>query len=302
MSESESDCMSEFSVSLETKSSYNSKFSENENLDFQTQLNDLSLQKMANIFSNENKNEIEYENEDNLYYVIKTTKEESTKSIQNERNSTPKKPIFNTVITREKNSNKLTKKKRGRQTVKKPEENRKNKKTHDKSSTDNLLRKIQVHYMSFIICFINAILKELNYNQRFLKINYEFKKNVNKDFFESLKTKSLSYIINNEISDKYKTTDKNMNYIIYEKIKDNQILNNILEANYLDIFKNYYYKSVNNINLAKYGIEKEINLPNNVKMYKNFIKKIFKEDKEYARNLNICVSQNYLSGNMFINY
>jgi hypothetical protein len=289
-------------MSQETKSSYNSKFSENENLDIQTQLNDLSLQKMANIFSNENKNEIEYENDDNLYYVIKTTKEESTKSIQNERNSTPKKPIFNTVITREKNSNQLTKKKRGRQMVKKPEENRKNKKTHDKSSTDNLLRKIQVHYMSFIISFINAILKELGYNQRFLKINYEFKKNVNKDFFESLKDKNLSYIIKNEISDKYKTTKKNMNYIIYEEIKNNQILNNILEANYLDIFKNYYYKSVNNINLAQYKIEKEINLPNNVKMYKNFIKKIFKEDKEYARNLNICVSQNYLSGNMFINY
>ena len=225
---SESDCMSEFSMSQETKSSYNSKFSENENLDIQTQLNDFSLQKMANIFSNENKNEIEYENDDNLYYVIKTTKEESTKSIQNERNSTPKKPIFNTVITREKNSNQLTKKKRGRQMVKKPEENRKNKKTHDKSSTDNLLRKIQVHYMSFIISFINAILKELGYNQRFLKINYEFKKNVNKDFFESLKDKNLSYIIKNEISDKYKTTKKNMNYIIYEEIKNNQILNNIL--------------------------------------------------------------------------
>ena len=301
MSESESDCMSEFSMSQETKSTYNSKSPENENLDIQTQLNGLSNQKMANIFSNEKniENEYENENEDNLYYVIKATKEESTKSIENENNSTQKKPIFSIVATEK---TKLTKKKRGRQTVKKPEENRKNKKTHDKSSTDNLLRKIQVHYMSFIISFINAILKELNYNQRFLKINYQFKKNVNKDFFESLKIKNLSDIINNSISDKYKKKIKNLNYIIYDEIKDDPIINNILNENYLDIFKNYYYKSVNNINLAKYGIEKEINLPSNVKMYKDFIKEIIKEDKEYARNLNICISQNYLTGNMFMNY
>jgi uncharacterized protein YktA (UPF0223 family) len=301
MSESESDCMSEFSMSQETKSTYNSKSPENENLDIQTQLNGLSNQKMANIFSNEKniENEYENENEDNLYYVIKATKEESTKSIENENNSTQKKPIFSIVATEK---NKLTKKKRGRQTVKKPEENRKNKKTHDKSSTDNLLRKIQVHYMSFIISFINAILKELNYNQRFLKINYQFKKNVNKDFFESLKIKNLSDIINNSISDKYKKKIKNLNYIIYDEIKDDPIINNILNENYLDIFKNYYYKSVNIINLAKYGIEKEINLPSNVKMYKDFIKEIIKEDKEYAHNLNICISQNYLTGNMFMNY
>ena len=41
-----------------------------------------------------------------------------------------------------------------------------NKKIHDKYVVDNLLRKIQVHFLSFIISFLNDILKHLNYKQK----------------------------------------------------------------------------------------------------------------------------------------
>ena len=36
---------------------------------------------------------------------------------------------------------------------------------HNKYSTDNVLRKIQVHFISFIITFVNIVLKELGYQE-----------------------------------------------------------------------------------------------------------------------------------------
>ena len=155
--------------------------------------------------------------------------------------------------------------------------------------------------MTFIISFLNEILEALDYNQKFLKIDYEFKKNVNKDFFESLKTKNLSFIVQNKISEKYSKQNKNINYIIYDQLKANKILENIFNANYLDIFKNIYYKSIKSVNLSKFGLEKEIILKK-FETYKDLLNEIKEEDHEYARNINICVSQNYLSGNKFFNY
>ena len=64
-------------------------------------------------------------------------------------------------------------------------------KIHDKHSMDNLLRKIQVHYLSFIISYINDILKNLNYNEQFLKIDYNYKKTINK---EKIKVKIEMYM------------------------------------------------------------------------------------------------------------
>ena len=140
----------------------------------------------------------------------------------------------------------MTKKKtkRGRErTIKENENKNKKEKIHDKNTSDNLIRKIQVHYLSFIVSFLNDILKNLNYKTKFLNLNYEFKMNIKKDFVESLKKKTIGEIISNEISIKYKGKEKNFNKNLYEKIKDNEVLNKIFEDNYIKLFKNIYYKS-----------------------------------------------------------
>ena len=51
---------------------------------------------------------------------------------------------------------------------KKRKDNEKNLTFHDRNRTDNLLRKIQVHYLSFIVSYVNDILKNLNYKKNFL--------------------------------------------------------------------------------------------------------------------------------------
>lgn len=298
-----SDISTEYSNSQLIKSSdLTSQFSEDENEDIRSQNDNLSDEDLLNIFStNENspKNEEEKVDEIKLYFNSKIQKEEKKIDNQKQIESTPKKSIFKINVSSPSlnESTLLTKKRRGRQT------SNKNGKAHDKNSTDNLLRKIQVHYMTFIICFINEILNQLNYQQTFLKLDYEYKKNVSKKFSDLLKNKNLSDIICNKISNKYKKEDINKNKIIYEQIKDDLIFKNLFKENYLEFFKNIYYKSVNKINLKKYGLNKEIILPKNkVKMFKDLIEEKTEEDEDYIKNLHLCVAQNYLPKNTFLMY
>jgi hypothetical protein len=186
-------------------------------------------------------------------------------------------------------------KKRGRITK---DDSSKSIKKHDKFAQDNILRKIQVHYMSFVISFSNDILKSLNYNEKFLKLNYDFKKNVNKKFVEGLKDKTIKDIICNEISNKYRKQNENTNIIIYEHIKENQVLNKILSENYLIFFKKFYYRSHKIINLREYGLDKEIVLSNHTKMYKDLLN--LHKDNNYQKKLNECVIQKFLPDSIFL--
>ena len=169
-------------------------------------------------------------------------------------------------------------------------------KIHDKNSSDNLLRKIQVHYISFIISFINEILKNLNYKQRFLKLDYKFKRNVKKEFVESLKTKNIGDIICNEISDKYvkNKNNKNINITIYNQVKNDEILKKIFSENYLVLFRKYYYKNTNVINLSEYGKNIIIFLSNKVKTINDLIKENESDSmKENKNNINNFIKKHF---------
>lgn len=225
-----------------------------------------------------------------LYFTTNYTKKESKKET-----------IPKTVNEESKQLTKI-KRKRGRKTnIKENTENKKEgKKTkiHDKNSCDNILRKIQVHYLTFIVSYLNEILKSLEYPIIFHNLNYKFKSNVKKEFVESLKTKTIGEIIVNDITIKFKTLNKNYNQMLYEKIKDNEQLKKIFEDNYLKLFKNIYYKNNNKVNLKEYGINKVINLPENVEMIKDLLKK--HNDFEEKRRIKESVIKNYLPDSIFL--
>lgn len=172
--------------------------------------------------------------------------------------------------------------------------NKKEKKKHDKFSSDNLLRKIQVNYLSFIIYFLNDILKNFNYQHRFLKLDYEFKKQVKKNSVDSLKNKSIEEIVSNKISEKYRKHDENINKNICEILKKDDVLNNILSEKYPQLFRNIYFNSNRKINLKEYGMNREIVLSKNVKMFKDFIKR-FDQEKEYQQRLTECAIKNFFT-------
>ena len=188
------------------------------------------------------------------------------------------------------------KRKRGRETTK---TDKKNIKIHNRYTDDNLLRKIQVHYIKFILSFINEILKKLNYYKKFLNLDYKFKKIINKDFVQKLKMKNLGEIISEKISPKYKTYDENSNKVLYEQLREKEVLKNIFSENYINFLRKIYYKSKRNINLKEYGLNKEINISNEVKMFDDLLKK-YALDEEYKKKLNECVINNFLPDIKFV--
>ena len=162
---------------------------------------------------------------------------------------------------------------------------------HNKYRSDNVIRKIQVHFISFIITFINLMLLELGYSDIFCNINYTFKANVIKRNIIKLNKSNIGYILKQKISSKYSKKDRETNKIIYEKLKNIPVLRNIFAYNYKDFFKDFYYNNENNLNLNKFGLN--INLKykygNKIKMY-NDLKEANIKDPKYIKRLDECVN------------
>lgn len=234
---------------------------------------------------------------DDYYLVNKQNKENEDKMIEikeNKNSKTTKAPIFIVKKDLFKDSIKfLNKKNRGRNKSLKVN---KYDRTHKFDFPDNILRKIHVHFLTFIVSYLNDILKQLNYKQRFLKLKYNFKKKANKTAIKDIKNKTIGEIICNEISNKYKKKGNLFNKEIYGQIKDKEILNKIFSESYLNLFKKIYHKSIKRINLKEYGYDKEIILSNDVKMYKDLLLKDIKKDlnKGYQKKYDECIRVNFI--------
>ena len=133
-------------------------------------------------------------------------------------------------------------KKRGRQTIGTPE---KNKKTHGRCDFDNLERKIQVHFLNFLIGFCNDALKiqfvSTSDKFSFKKINYEDKTTINCKQTSLLKNLKIKDILNFKISEKYSRSNKSANKYLLTRVLGTSIwLDKIFEMKYLKLF-NFYY-------------------------------------------------------------
>lgn len=122
---------------------------------------------------------------------------------------------------------------------------------HTASDYDNILRKIQVHFLSFIIHFLNDIVRTfIPYNNEkllFKNIDYKIKKDVNHKFIEKILTKNIFEVLKFDISPKYKQFQKSTNSTIAGKICEKlPFMNDFLKQNYLDLFNDYYYSKDKN--------------------------------------------------------
>ena len=144
-------------------------------------------------------------------------------------------------------------KKRGR----KPQ--KESKRQHNALDQDNIIRKIQVHFLTFIICFINDLVQVVLPNNKdlcFKNINYEFKKTVNHAYIENLKSKKVGDILKLRASPKNRKFDSNINEIIFNKICGiNPFLKEFFELSYLDMFNNYYIKEEREIDVEGYHVK-----------------------------------------------
>ena len=180
------------------------------------------------------------------------------------------------------------------------------KKVHDNNSKDNLLRKVQNHYINFIINFFNEYLKEKNIEKNFLILDYNFKKKVNQKFVNELEGKNLRDIIINNISVKYSKHKDDENKKNLEEIESKEIykkeiieLNKLLSINYLQFFKKVYYKSNRIVDLKEFGITAIIKLGKKVETFDDLLEKNRSKGEEHVKNIHKCVLKNYFPGYLF---
>ena len=147
----------------------------------------------------------------------------------------------------------VLRKKRGKKA--KDNENNSTKKPHGSDDFDNIQRKIQVHYISFLISFANDKLRNIFGNKckyNFKDVKYDLKRIVNHKNVEYLKQSKYSDIIQMKISPKNKKFNEDTNKNIYlELIKISKEFENFFDKKYLYIFQKYYLglkKNENEIN------------------------------------------------------
>ena len=181
----------------------------------------------------------------------------------------------------------------------KGQKTKKNSKKRRKYQKDLISMKIQCHYMTFMIKLINEILENLKYDKkdRFKDIQHSIKIDVKKDHFNQLKGKKLYEIITKKVSEKNikNNYDEFFNLNLYKKLEKDELIKNILNENYLNLFRKIYYKSERNLNLKEYGKDVDISLSEEIKMYKD----IKVTDKEYINSLDKYVNKMYFSKNKF---
>ena len=214
-------------------------------------IEDFSFEKLQEIF-NEN-NPREYEEEDE----IKTN------------SFSPSQPQYHFNI--------IIHKKRGKiSTKEKKNGNKKVKIVHSSADFDNLLRKIQVHYLTFIINLSNDALRfefgeKTKYN--FKQIDYKNKKLINHNYLNNLKCCTIKQLLQMKISPKNTKHFEYDNLITLSKVcKESAFLDEFFNVKFLDFFNKFYYDEDKKIDKILF-LGKEIIFSNHTKPFYFLIQK-----------------------------
>ena len=187
------------------------------------------------------------------------------------------KAISLTPSQRQYHFNILIHKKRGKiATKEKNSLNKKAKIVHLSSDFDNLLRKIQVHYLTFVIDLCNDALRvefgeKTKYN--FKQIDYEKKKIISHEYVNQLKCHSIKQLLQMKISPKNSKHFEFDNLITFHKVcKESMFLKAFFDIKYLEFFNNFYYSEDKKIDRISF-LGKEIIFSSKTKPFYFLIQK-----------------------------
>ena len=243
-------------------------------------LNNSKLEEIIISFENKfEKNSYFFNNDiplEKLYFIEPTsinsnTREFSNNSLDNRieeiKSDKPSESNFhikNEVIELEENEESkinlfLTKKYKKKGRIKLNDTNRK---THNKMDDDNVLTKIQVDFLKFLIAISNDVI-EPYFGKYFMPINYSIRKNIKSDHISKLKISSIKDILKMDISPKFQKYGENFNKKVYDFIceranEDENLswIRDFFNMNYLDLFNEYYYKISKNESYFYFGDKK----------------------------------------------
>lgn len=194
-----------------------------------------------------NKNEKKQENISNEKKKEENDKETEEKNKLLKKGNKCKKIFISETFD---NNNVLIRKKRGRVPKKKNTRHK-----HSALDDDNILRKIQVHFFTFLVSFTNdyidAITSNLNNTKNklhFKQIDYNIKKTINHESIEKMKLSNIGQILQSRASPKNKTCEDNINKIIYESLCKQfpDLKENYFNKLFKEFFIEYYYKKNDN--------------------------------------------------------
>ena len=151
----------------------------------------------------------------------------------------------------------------------------KRKKEHLSTDMDNIICKIQTHFLTFIISFLNDTIKEYYNEQRFTFLNFSHKEKskVSFDYLNEMKNSSIGdLLLKMHISPKYKRCkDFNVNINNLRQLKQNLFFENLFKMKYLDLFLIYYNNQQPNQEL--FINDTKINLSSNTKSFSSLLQK-----------------------------
>ena len=165
----------------------------------------------------------------------------------NEKENNNKKELFKTEQLKRKRGRKINKESK--------------KATHSALFKDNIKRKIQVHFLTFLVSLINDIISTFPLKGVSLKnLAYNMKEKISNVYFENLKKSSIKELIENiNISSKFKNYEENMNKEVIKKLieYDFDYFSKLFEKDYLFFFRLYYNdeKPLNKLSLFGKTIE-----------------------------------------------
>ena len=221
---------------------------------------------------------------------LKKPKNDKIKSnISIKENNKCFKKLFNLKIY-DKNKT-LICKKRGRKSFKKA-----NSHTHSALDDDNILRKIQVHFLTFLVSFTNDYIDALfpNVDKKrilyFRHFDYKLKKIINHNSIEKMKTMTIGDILQMEASPKNKTCAKNINQIVYIQLcqQHPELNQNYFNKTFKEFFIQYYYNK-NERTVLLNGLN--IKLSNKTRTFNNLIQK----NKDNSEKFRINASYFYMN-------
>ena len=271
----------------------------------------ISLEEIKNIMEDSKSEMTDDDSTEQIYFVkkpkISSNENKSTfnttKSISQEKlifetfeENKTKKISFRTILHR----------KRGRKIIKKQEKSNK-RRIHGSSDFDNVQRKIQVHFINFLIRLANDAIKTfLGKNSKYIfkDIKYELKKVVSHKYIEHLKQCKFSDIIQMEVSQKIKSYEDYSNKETYLEIcKISPELKELFEKKYIYIFQKLYLGLKKNQNIIDFDGLK-ISLSPYTKGFPTLLKKneFGKEKFDNVIQDVYISSQNYLNKNKFVTY
>lgn len=151
-------------------------------------------------------------------------------------------------------------------------------KEHGKYDFDNVLTKIQVHFINFLINLANdAINTQFNskyyITHKFKQINYKEKKNIKHNYITDCFKKPIKDIIQLDITKKYKNFNSKYNKELYAQLTaQSEWLKDFLDLKFIDVFYDYYYnlgKELESFNFK----DKKVNISKSTKSFRYLLEK-----------------------------